>query len=389
MTLLLILLAGCIPSSGPTPTPSPTPAAPAVPAAPLLDGAAPIAPEIVEAQTWGMRPDSSLERRAKANQIPQLSDRWALYGSLKDGPLASVEGGVLVCDLRLPGSPWWKSRPDMQAILEIGGGKAYLVGENNRDATVVTAPLRELKTGDAIKLGVEDRDLLTKNDWIDGGDTTFPGAFPLLIAGTGGKLHATCRLLRPDVVATRLKDAAKQAEKALIAFEGARGVDLTAMDLGYPWNEHQSAESGLDGVAALVGWSDPAVEPRRRRLAKAKSDELRTLADAVKSQVARATPVGRPARRPDEGNLIVVALHCGDAARSKLGDAAPPCVLEIGGEGSGVDLVWPNGRTEALSPVEGHPTLLAADHFHGTSHPRKAVLVRVTDGKGVQFWRVP
>jgi hypothetical protein len=351
--------------------------------------AAPVAPELVEAQSWTLRPDTALERRAAANQTPQLPDRWELYGALKDGPIASVERGVLVCDLRLPGSPWWRSRPDMQAILEVGGGKQFLVGENNRDATVVTAPLSALKTGDELKLGVEDRDLLTKNDWIDGGSTTFPGAFPLLIAGTGGKLHATCRLMRPDAVAERLKAGIRDAERGLTAYEKARGVDLTAQDLGYPWNEHQAAEAGIDAIAGLVGWTDSEVEPRRRRLKEAKAAEMRTLAEAVQTQIPKSTPVGRPAKRPNENPLTVLSVHCDDAARALFGNEAPSCVFKVEGDGTGADLVYPDGRTEALRPMKKQPMYLAADYAGASTHPAKAVLLRVSNGKAAQFWRVP
>ena len=388
-SLPILLLAGCLPASSPPAAPSPTPLAPALRTLQETGLPAPISPELLEAQAWTTRPDSSLERRAAANQIPQLEGRWALYGSLADGPIATVNGGVIVCDLRLPGSAWWQSRPDMQATLEIGGQPQVLVGENNRDATVVTAPLKALATGDVLKLNVEDRDLLTKNDYIDGGTTTFPGSFPLLITGHAGKLHATCRLLKPDAVAERLKVAARQAEYAVTAFEKARGVDLTARDLGYPWNEHQAAEGGLDSVAALVGWQDPEVAPRRERLKKAKAAQMRTLADAVQTQIPRSTPAGRAAKRPGGGSLKLIAWLCGQAASTTFGEAAPDCALQIEGEGEGAELVFPDGRTEELRLMEGHPDHLEAEHTLGTDHPRKAVLLRVTSGGDAQFWRMP
>ncbi len=381
----------------------PTPSTPAVPSVTRTGLPAPISPELLEVQSWTtrpdsglvevprwtMRPDSGLERRAAVDQIPQLADRWQLFGSLKDGPIARVEGGVLVCDLRLPGSPWWKSRPDMQATLELDGHEQILVGENNRDATVVTAPLKSLDTGDSLKINVEDRDLLTRNDYIDGGTTTFPGSFPLLIVGTGDKLHATCRVLRPDAVAKRLRKAAPQAEHGVAAFERARGVDLAAPDLGYPWTEHQTAEANLDAVAALVGWQDPEVAPRRARLKEAKAAQMRTLADAVQTQIPKSTPPGRAAKRPGGGSLKLIALICGDASMTKFGELAPECAVQVEGDGSGADLVYPDGRTEPLTAIEGHADHLAANSGLGTDHPRKAVLLRVTSGGGVQFWRMP
>lgn len=383
--LLILLLSGCFPSAPPPPAPTPTPSAPGASAAlppPLHQGDN-------NPTTWGFRPDSQIERRAAANQIPQLADRWELFGQLKDGPVPSVAGGVLVCDLRLPGSKWWQSRPDMQAMLTIGSTKQTLIGENNRDATVVTAPLASLNTGDSIQLSVEDRDLLTKNDFIDAGKTEFPGAFPLLITGLGGKLHSTCRLLRPDAVAERLAGAVTAAERGVSGFERARGVDLRAQDLGYPWTEHQTAESSMDAVAGLVGWSHAELTDRRRRFTEAKAAQMRTLADAVQTQLAKATPVGRDARRPGDTSFRVDALICGEDARARFGDTAPQCALQFGGTGTGVDLVWPDGRTEALTPLEGHPGYLAASTPLGGESPQKAVLARVADQGGVQFWKMP
>ncbi len=380
----LVLLAGCLPSSTPPTTPAPTPVA--VPQR-LVELPPPAQVEVPPARTT--RPDTGLERRAAANQIPQLADRWALFGALHDGPVPTVEGGVLVCDLRLPGSPWWKSRPDMQAILEHGGARQILVGENNRDATVVTAPLSHLATGDSLLLRVEDRDLLTKNDPIDGGSVAFPGSFPLLVTGAGGKLHATCRLLRPDAVAERLKAASLVAERGLAAYEGARGVDLTAPDLGYPWSQHRAAEAGLDEVAGLVGWEHPEITARRRRLAEAMAAEARTLAEAVQAQTAKATPAGRAAQRPGGGSLKVVALLCGQAAEARLGRPARDCVVQVEGDGSGAELVWGDGRTEALLPVDDQPDLLALERIGGDRVALEAVLLRVAGGGGAQFWRMP
>ncbi len=387
---VLLLAAGCLPSrEGTVPVATPTPEAPAVPAVDPSILPPPLAADPVSEQRWALRPDSALERRAKANQIPQLPDRWALFGTLTDGPVGSVTGGVLVCDLRLPGSPWWKSRPDMQATLTLGDSEQVLVGENNRDATVVTAPIASLSTGDSLSLSVEDRDLITRNDFIDAGSVAFPGSFPLLITGAGGKLHATCRLLAPDAVATRRTEASRLMKMGLVAYESARGVDLSAQDLGYPWAQHQSAEAGLDAIAALAGWSDPELGPARERLVAAKAAQMRTLADAVQGQIPRSTPVDRAAKRPGGGSLKVIALRCGESLRAALGEQAPECALQIDGDGDGADLVFPDGRTEPLHPIEGHPDHLVPGSLRGDLHPRKAVLLRVVSGGGVQFWRMP
>ena len=142
-------------------------------------------------------------------------------------------------------------------------------------------------------------------------------------------------------------------------------------------------------MAALVGWQDPQVGPRRERLAAAKAAQMRTLADAVQTQIPKSTPAGRAARRPGDGNLKIVALLCGDASRSKFGDAAPECALQIEGEGRGAELVFPDGRTEAMSPMEGHPDHLAIEALFGSEHPRDAVLVRVVSRGTAQFWRMP
>ncbi len=381
------------------------------------------------------RPDRRLRQRMARNEVPQIDDRWGLFAELKDGPIDPATGGVLFCDLRLPGTPWYASRPDMEAALTLGSTPTmFLVGEDNRDATVVTAPIPSLTTGDPIKLVLEDRDLFGRNDHLDSANGSYAGAFPLLLVGNARELHATCRSMRRDDVQRRLSTRQREADEALTAFDRARVLDEAAPDWGYPWPQHEDAEAAIERVPALVGWGHTSVGPLLDRLDATKTAWETDAQAAVETTKARATPVGTTARAPgDRVDLTLEQLAC-DAGVDALFTAGgvpseelrPRCVAElkvsapvsaaglapftiepravIPGAG-GVDVVLPAGRTEPLyvravfvdgshtvpPPTEVSPgsdvrLLLEAQGDYGnTSTLQQGVMLRVERGSTPLF----
>lgn len=381
------------------------------------------------------RPDRRLAERMGRNEIPQIDGRWDLFADLKDGPVDPATGGVLFCDLRLPGTPWYASRPDMEAGLTLGGQPTmYLVGEDNRDATVVTAPIPALKAGDPIKLVLEDRDLFGRNDHLDSASGSYAGVFPLLLVGDARELHATCRGMRRDEVQRRVALRRTDADRALTTFDQARAVDLSAPDFGYPWPHHEDAEAALEQVPALVGWSDPSVRPLMDRLEAVKTAWDTDARAAVKQTTSSATPVATQVQAPGgRVNLALeqVACDAGVAALFAAGgvpaeELQPQCVIElrmtspvsavtlppysiepraiVPGAG-GVDVVLPDGRTEALyvravfvdgSYVSPPPTqvaqgadvrlLVEVQYDHGnTPTLQQGVMARVERGSSPLF----
>jgi hypothetical protein len=341
-----------------------------------------------------VRPDRRLEARLQRNEIPQLSDRWDLFAELKDGPVDPATGGVLVCDLRLPGTPWYQSRPDMEAALTLGSQPAmYLVGEDNRDATVVTAPIVGLTTGDPIKLVVEDRDFIGRNDHLDSARGAYAGVFPLLMVGDARDLHVTCRGMAKHEVQRRLALRKQQADEALTAFDQARELDPAAPDWGYPWSLHEDAEAAIERVPALAGWRDPDVRSMLDRSAGTRADWDREARASVRQMQASATPVAT--RVPAPGgrvDLTVQRAVCGSGISPLFtgygihtDDVLPNCVVElkisapvspaelppsgidnralIPGAG-GVDLVLSDGRTEPL-----HVEAVVVDGAHQSPPP--------------------
>ena len=354
--------------------------APSLPTPPPPPGSLSSPQVTVPARAGGLlyRPDRRLEARLARNEIPQLEERWDLFATLKDGAVDPATGGVLVCDLRMPGTPWYKSRPDMEATLTLGSHPAMvLVGEDNRDATVVTAPIPKLAAGDPIKLLLEDRDFIGRNDYLDSARADYAGVFPLLLVGDGRDLHATCRGMRPPEVQRRLALRKRQADEALATFDRARALDPTAPDWGYPWPHHDDAEAAIERVPALVGWGDPDVRPMLDRLAATQAAWEQDASAAVKNVQASALPLG--SRAPAPGGRVDLTVHgvvC-DAGVTSLyarygvttALSEPECVVElqvsapasaaelpplgidsraqIPGAG-GVDMVLSNGRTEPL-----------------------------------------
>ncbi len=365
---------------------------------------------------WTVRPDSHLEDRAARNLLPQLPDVREVFTAIQDAPVGdALQGGLLLCDLRMPGTPWFKSRPDMRAKFTVGGSALMLAdGRNNRDVVTLGVPVERLARGDTLSIELFDRDLFSKDDFLDEATTTFPGHFPLIFAGSAGKLQATCRHMPAAAVAQRLPGSTKNAEESMVAWETGMkdGLDVRGRDLGYPWDAHEDMEDGIDGVAALVGWSHATVTSLRSRRtasygswiadAKGMVEQMKIGAGGMDSEIDLA------ANGASVGPFEVV---CGtDAVRAALAptglaaDGLPRCVLGAvtsGGEGTegGVagrrlDVVFPDGRSEDLEFLVNHGGKAwfgshGVPSAMGRSPLQDAALLRVVLDESIEVVRLP
>lgn len=273
---------------------------------------------------------------SRTDHIPQLRDAWSLFGEMKDGPLPSVEGAVLLCDVRVPSSGIFFRRPDILGKLTLRGGTTQrLIGANNREATVLTAPLHRLATGDSVELVLEDRDLFSRNDFLDRARAEYAGAFPMLLVGEQRKLHGTCRVLRPDAVAARYDAEQPAADAAVSAYGASITPDPTRDQFGHPGVQLRAAQDAILGLVALRGWADGPAGALKARLARHRGDWTARAAEAVASARAAATPLGTPADLPGGGSLTVLRHLCGaeaDAARRAMRpelDSLGGCALEL------------------------------------------------------------
>lgn len=319
----------------------------------------------------GCRGDRRIEARAAVGEIPQLPDAYEIFGELRGVALDPAVGGLLVCDLRLPGTPWFQSRPDMQARLRLGGGpERILNGHDNRDEVVVTAPLASLASGEAISVSVEDRDLFNKNDYIDGATGSYEGIFPLILTGTAKKLHVLCQHVPAAAVAAQLPPLRAALGTSVAAYEAAtQTTDQSAEDWGFPWSRRVQAELDLEAVVARIGWGDARVTPLRHRLQAVATGWAALAGPEVAAAAASATPAGSPRVAPGgQVTVTVGARGCGSTARSMvlaaggLEEQVPRCVLELHLEATAAAVPFPvamDGLTLTL-PGGAAPELVNA-----------------------------
>ncbi len=352
--------------------------------------------------------ETGLEDRARRNQVPQVDGAWELFGSLTDAPAAdTVSGGLLLCELRVRGTAMFRSRPDIQGRFDIGGMPRVLAnGHNNRDSVVLSVPLVKLEKGEVFKVTVMDRDLFTKDDLIDGAQTTFSGHFPLMLTGVAGKLHGTCRHLDASGVSRWLTPALSAARSALGRLEGAvqRGADLAAHDLGYPWNAHVGLVEGIEDVAALVGWSQTDVTALRESFLASRRTWRELSAEGVQEALAGATPASGSvrSRRVTVGPVVrkcgaeAVALVKGTAAEG----LAPTCLLAVTISGATPALDLGSARLELLTDEGRTPEpsvlattrrqlLLGESTFGGALEPVEPLALRLSDGRSATYLRLP
>lgn len=386
-----------------------TPPAPGAPTAPVASATPP--PSTAPVRPPGPAFDTGFDGRARRNIVPRIDGAWEVFGTLTDGPTGdTVVGGLLVCELRLPGTPMFRSRPDLRAKVHLGGATTIVDGPNNRDAAAVSVPLPRLDKDQVLKIEVLDRDLFNKDDWLDAGEATYYGTFPLVLTGTRRKLHATCRLMDAATVSSRLTPELTRARDALARWRATidAGVKLAAPHLGYPWSDHHAVENGIEAVVALVGWSHGDVTPLRDARTAGLA-HWRGLAEAgVKQALAVAE---KPGGTVQIGQTTVgpARVRCGSDAQAAVkgtsaqGQGTPRCVLEvtIAGEApsaalsvGSLDLLFGDGRTDApaVLVVDGQrvvldSTLITASSL-GRSAFQDALALRVTNGQQAWFLRL-
>ncbi len=423
LLLLSVVLSGCcipMPSSPDPGTTAPTPPLPGPAARPATQSAAPLSvPPSAHAEPLVPAPtaapplsghvfDTGIEDRARRNLVPQVDGAWELFGSLTDAPPADkIVGGLLLCDLRVRGTAMFRSRPDIQGRFDIGGMPRVLANaHNNRDSAVLSVPLVKLEKGDVLKVTVMDRDLFTKDDLIDGAQTTYPGHFPLMFTGVAEKLHGTCRHLDAGAVSRRLTPALAAARAALGRWEGGvqKGIDLAAPDLGYPWSAHVALGDGIEGVAALVGWSQTEVTSLRQSFLSGRQTWRDQSGAAAQEALTGAAPASGTARlRPVRVGPVV--RRCGaDAVAAVKGTPAeglaPSCLLSVTVKGAApaldlgrarLDLLTADGRTPRPSVLAatGNQLLIAESRFGGALDPVEPLALRLSDGRTATFLRLP
>lgn len=419
--LLATLLAGCcLPAPAPSPDAPTPPPPPATPPAPSSGGTSassgappPPGPFLSRLPETTSRSDSHLEARARANRIPQSEDLREEFASLVDGPAGDVTGGRLLCDLQMPATPWFRSRPDMRARFTLAGGATMVAdGRDNRDNVTLAVPVDRLTAGDALRIEVHDRDLFNNDDFLDAIDTPFPGHFPLIKQGGARKLTVTCRHQSADVVAPRFADARRVSAERLDQWRTslADALHPARPDLGYPWDRHEAMEEAIDGMAALVGWEEPAVVAARQdRLAGVSAWETRA-ATLVKTLLAKAHAGKDALAIRGLGSVGPISVTCGEqgvrallAGTPVAGEASPPCVVQTVTSVDMADpatmgtwevaLVLPEGRTERLILLTTKPgsaiwQTAALGGALGSSPIKTAVMLRVSDGRTAELWRL-
>ncbi len=354
--------------------------------------------------------DTGIERRAEQNLVPQLDDAWELFGSMSDAdPADAVSGGLLLCELRLPGTKMFRSRPDIQGRFDIDGQPRVIAnGHDNRDSAVLSVPIKGLAKGDTIKVTVVDRDLFTRDDLIDAAQTAWPGHFPLLLTGLADTMHGTCRHLDATTVSRRLTPALERARTALTRWEAqlGRGVDLGGADLGYPWDQHRALEAGIDGVAALVGWRQADVASLRSSFVSGR-ERWASLAEVGAADALRGATAPEGTVALGGVTLGPVSRRCGADAKAVMAAAAPDveapaCLIEVivAGAAPGldpgsaqIDLLYAGGHTDrpAVLAVTADRLLFnpAGGGRFGAPSAGLPTALRLRDGRTAQFLRLP
>ena len=216
---------------------------------------------------------------------PQPDAAWELFRAAGSAPrkVERIQDALLACHVKAGAffeqkgvqliKPGAFSKADLQVMARVtpASGKPGKVttikGKQDTNEVTFTVPLCRLDKGDALELRILDRDFIRRG-LIEKLALPFSGGAPLLVRGK--KAMAECRLVDRAMLEERLKVRLKKLDGKLDRFEAAFHPDLSGRNL-YP---NTGPGSHLDFIradvgypAALVGWDDPRVAKRVKRLA--------------------------------------------------------------------------------------------------------------------------
>lgn len=273
----------------------------AVPEAPALPPAAPAQrdpevdplpiPELGAGEEPGADPLRWVpESYAYAPPLPEAESQF--FEMKNRRPKNLEEPMVVLCRVIVTGGNFdWLADPDLVMTLRIAGGPEVThTGGLNESVGFVSYPLAKVADGDSFDLKVLDQDITTR-EFIGHASEKF-GGFPVEIETR--HISASCRARSLDdlrsLATSCLERAGADYEKMLRSRPSPE-----AEDFGFPTARVSRMRSSLSCAAAYLGWKDPGVEERSRRLAgfevafsaKAREEVARKAA----SLPARGSPV--------------------------------------------------------------------------------------------------
>ena len=186
--------------------------------------------------------------------------------SAKQGDLA---GALVLCRVDVVGDKGWDTfgAVDIRVLVSAGNRPVHEAwGPEDRSSAVIGMPGFDIKSGDKLKVVVEDRDV-TDNELI--GTRTVPFVkMPLRIDMEDTQVE--CRALAHSVALSRAQPAIAKAATSLFAFESAE-PKLEVRGLGFPMSDYAAAADGAREAEAWLGKRDDDVKPLLTRIAKAES----------------------------------------------------------------------------------------------------------------------
>ncbi len=261
------------PASAPEPAKPPAEPAPAQLGSPAASKAA--------APGWWMRWPRIKQRPEYA---PQPHSPGELFDAAdeKPGQLESIADALLAC--RLEAGKFFEKK-GVQLIEPGAFAEADLLaaaavkpassapglvttarGKEDTNRMFFTVPLAKMARGDALVINVFDRDVMTVKA-IEQLTLAFDGATP--IRARGERAAAECRVLPRPWLEAQLAEKLKKLDAELETYDDRYHPHLPGRGLTHeigPAAHGDFLRGRIDQAAALVGWDDPRINKRVKRL---------------------------------------------------------------------------------------------------------------------------
>jgi hypothetical protein len=198
-------------------------------------------------------------------EVPQIPDAAAAFWQAGDLAAEQMEGGALICQVVFSQEPPsglnWDAlggRPDPAVQARFGGqDRSYACAEDTFTA-FLSWPGLSLEAGEKLFLDAQDRDS-SSHDYAGVASAVYEGRLPMVFSSE--HFLATCRALRPEVVAARLSGPEQAARAALAAFSQALDTALSlepgSPGWGFPVDSEARVRQALLAVAAYADWEAP------------------------------------------------------------------------------------------------------------------------------------
>lgn len=245
-----------------------------------------------------------------ARRTPQIRHKASLFRSLRKhqtgGPISEA---ALICRIHTSGKFDTFRGPDLTTYITFNQEKAYKIrGPEDAWTMHASLPLVNLTSQDKIKITVVDRDVF-ENEHIGTAQETYSGSMPLLLEAKN--MDVSCVAVDRKTLEKELQTELEALEKIFREAPSSFQPRPHLADWGYGQTRLPALKREINQAAALVGWDDPRVRQRTRKISILEAQWTEKIQTSLAAEKQNAHKPGTPFMLlQDDLNVNLEGITC-------------------------------------------------------------------------------